>query len=520
MKIQDQEIEDGQMPPTVPPKRGNSWLTGFGALVTVLVLVGLSVALFSFWKAPKQGSGGKNAMWSLMLTGYTVSQIVVAPSDATVLYACATKVSPAVQVDGINVPAYTVLRSSDSGAHWQDIGSNAQLGNRCQLAVNPANSDDLYAVGNFSNASSNPSARAVLRHSTDGGQTWGTLTPTFTTTAVPTMWNIQQLSMVGNTLFGVQSLPIVLAPPPGQMRPTVLIPQGRLVKSIDGGQTWTVVDGYFAPASLGVGSYAVDPTNAQTIYEIAIPPTLPTRIAPSQGGAVSIQGNALYKSVDGGAHWTLLLSSMPYGSVVQLASNQPNIVYAGSTSRYAPLVPRVASSGSGQAATVTGRFGIQVSSDGGAHWGSVPNPSDMPSVQDWFVAPDGTLYVSSGFSEFGSPTVSKGTATLVGTVTLSKVAGIGQGGSSSSASGTPGSSLPNDGSNATVPTNGATLPASGLGTSASIMRYDPVSQQWQHETDAPAYSTLLAVTASSQSHTALWAFSFKENVLQLYRYIV
>lgn len=518
MKVQDQHTS-GQLPTVPPPpKRRNAWIGRVGAVVGVAIIVGLSATLFTWWKAHPQGQGGNgsprggggNGQWTQVLKGYTVSSLVTAPNNPAVLYACAIKAIPAIQMPFPGRPSnvttsFTLLRSDDTGAHWQTL--NAQpTGSVCQVVVNPTNSNDLYlTVGTV-----NSSNAASLQHSTDGGQTWTTITPKISGQS-PLVWNAQQLSMVGNTLFGVQSVTTVINPPPGQYWPSVAFALPRLMSSTDGGQSWNILDGYFAIHQLGASSYAVDPTHPQTIYDLATLPPLPIRIAP-QAGTTQPGQSGLYKSTDGGTTWTLLLTNLPYGSKVQLASNKPDILYAGGSIGFTPQ-----GVGTGRP-TGMGSFAVQVSQDGGAHWSNVGKPDQFFSVQNWFVSPNGALYASSGYSDVNStPTVSQGKATNVGTTTITPNAsskGTSQGASTSSTPGT----LPNDGANATVPTTGQ-APQTTPTTTPLIARYDAATNSWSSTPSGPAYGTLIAVTANASGNTILWMLVYQNKQASLYQYV-
>ncbi len=63
----------------------------------------------------------------------------------------------------------TVLRSADFDAHWQDIGTRAQMGKEnCALAINPTDSFEIYVVTSSNLAAGSP----VLKHASDGGNTY------------------------------------------------------------------------------------------------------------------------------------------------------------------------------------------------------------------------------------------------------------------------------------------------------------------------------------------------------------
>lgn len=124
-------------------------------------------------------------------------------------------------------------------------------------------------------------------------------------------------------------------------------------KSVDGGNTW-------APSNNGIAetdvrTLAIDPVHPQTLYAVASSPY------------VSTTQYAVYKSVDGANHWSLI--DFPKNLPTQIAIDpvNPNIIYEVSIS-------------------------IRKSIDGGASWKAVPFTS---SVQSLALDPrvSGTIYV-------------------------------------------------------------------------------------------------------------------------------
>src|SRR6266536_4574436 len=171
MKTED--AIDEQITPPGPGQghsKGTSWLAGIGAIVVVALVIGASAIVFAQLGQHHKSQSPNSSIpppgkWVQLLNGYTLASLAAGDSNPSVLHACAvhSQTSTPQAVTG-NDTSYTILRSTDFGGQWQDIGSNAALGSSCQLAVNPGNSNELYAIG-LPNAAQ---ATSVLKHSTDG----------------------------------------------------------------------------------------------------------------------------------------------------------------------------------------------------------------------------------------------------------------------------------------------------------------------------------------------------------------
>ncbi len=489
--------------PAVPPSPARSkrkgWLAGVGAITVVVLLVGLSALVFAQLRQRQANqsttSTPPSGQWKQVLQGYAITSIMAARSNPSVLYACATQ---ALLTSQGSPGSATVLRSTDFGDHWQDIGSKASIGNICQLAVNPADSNEVYVVG----TAGTPQFSAVLKHSTDGGQTWETIQPVLHIPGVqaPATWSIQQFQLEGNHLFGLQLImPRAYTDQPIRAVPYLL---PRLVTSTDGGHNWTVIDGQFAAQKLGVHSYAVDPTDPNTIYALFGGVLLPIEVAVPNDVLPPIGfKQELFKTTDGGATWHLLLKDILFGSQVQLASGNPRIIYVGGTIGPLPLLR-------GQTEPAipipVGSFHLQVSKDGGASWQSVAIPSDMLSIQNWYVSPGGQVYASPTIPFNGQPTAVAGTAVAVTAVPIP-------------------TRIPQ---NAELPPQQNSPPGvhtSGVPVALSqiIRRYDPASNSWSDVTRPPAAGFMLQVTpAQANSGAILWFTGMVNGRTSLYRYIV
>ncbi|MBA2284979.1 MAG: hypothetical protein H0W02_05830 [Ktedonobacteraceae bacterium] len=513
MKTQDQDrVEVGSMPAT-GTRRGR-WLAGLGAAVLVLLLVGVSAVVFAqrgHQLATKQAP--PSGKWVQVHSGYSLSAPVTAPSDPATLYMCAM---PNEQNGQSNA---TLLRSSDFGTHWQDIGGQANIGSSCQVAVNPANSHDVYVVSGPAVASSGKPTVNELKHTSDGGQTWATVLPTLAGAgkqpAYP--WSVQQLSFTGGRLFGLQWTPQIMRPPVSDNRVLARsMPLARLVMSADGGHTWNVLDSKFASARAGVRSYAVDPSNPSTIYDLVGQPLFPigppvvepNDVLPAPG----MLGGELYKTTDGGKTWNLLLKQVTFGYTVQLASAHPNMLYVGGSLRLMPMAaqsPRIAEP-QANVPVALGSFLMHVSSDGGATWHDAPRLPQTASVQSWFVAPNGDVYAHIGGLPTG-PFPGRGQATpITGTVVPS-------GSKNGGVPGVPPHNTSVPPANAVAP---GSIPTRAQDTS-TIQHYDPATNKWSELAKSPGMGTLLAVTpGSTESSPLLWFIAYANNAVALYRYIV
>jgi len=516
MKIQETDNTGQQVTPSMPsqPKR-NRWLAGIGAVIVVILLVGLSTLLFAQLRqhqAAQTSPTPPTGRWQQVLKGYTLISITAARSNPAVVYACvARETSNGSSISNTNT--FTILRSADFGDHWQDIGKNVIAGETCQLAVNSANSDDIYAVS-YGNSMPDP---AQLKHSQDGGKTWETILPLMHVSSLqaPVQWAIQQMQVEGNRLFGIQwIMPRALpAGTPIKAFPN-LVP--RLATSVDGGHNWTIIDNQFTAQRLGVHSYAVDPDNSNTIYELVGSSLLPLnlRSVPTYD-PLPIYGinQELYKTTDGGATWQSVLANIPYASQVQLASGNPQVIYIGGTMGPLPLLPGVPRQSYPFA---IGSFHLQMSTNAGSTWNNVSIPSDMQSIQNWFVSSEGQVYTSPTIPFSSQPTVIPGTiqpATPVANPSSAPQTG------STSVGAELSRPSPMYRPSSLVDIH---IQVVSVAPSQFMRRYDPTTNTWSNITNPPTTGYMLQLTpAQSTSGAILWFVGMGSNSEEtLYRYVV
>ncbi|HEY6284267.1 MAG TPA: hypothetical protein VIX20_01275 [Ktedonobacteraceae bacterium] len=520
MKIQDNGSAGQQASLSLParPKR-NRWLAGMGAIIVVVLLVGLSALVFAQLRQHQASQTSPTppiARWKQVLKGYTLVFLNAARSDPAIVYACAVREAPKSSLQS-NTSSISILRSADFGDHWQDIGGNAVAGDTCQLAVNSVNSNDIYAVS-YGNNAQNP---ALLKHSQDGGKTWETILPVMHVSSLqtPVQWAIQQMQVEGNRLYGIQwimprALPV--GPPIHSIPYPYLVP--RLATSVDGGHNWTIIDNQFATQRLGVHSYAVDPNNSNTIYDLVGYSLFPfsLRSVPTYDPLPIIGINQeLFKTTNGGATWQSVLKNIPYASQVQLAAGNPQVIYVGGTTGPLPLVPGAPKQ---SYPFEIGSFHLQVSMNGGTNWQNGIKHSDMQSIQNWFVSPIGQVYASPTIPFSGQPTVIPGTiapSTPVPFPTSAPQTGI--------------QAIPPVGADLSRPSpiyrpasfvaiHTQTVP---VAPSQFIRRYDPNTNSWSNVTSPPTPGFMLQLTpVQSTSGAVLWFVGMGDNGQVLYRYIV
>ncbi len=483
--MQTQDKETTQIATSVQRSRRIPWIAGLSIFITITLLLGIGATVLAYTHTVGS-SQTVTSTWQRVLKGYTLTSLIAAPSNPAVLYACGVPSQSATSVPyrpSQPLVSYTLLRSADSGTTWQEV---THLMDGCQLAINPRQSNDLYIVGLAGHLASNGAVPNVLKHSTDGGRSWTDIAPVIYmgSTQLSTTWDVQQLTMVGNRLLGIQLLPTAGVQPIVKPSPVGVLTRldlARLVESSDGGHTWTIVDGNLSETGQGTKSYTVSPSDPQTIYELVAPQLFPYTITPKNIGTYS-RNLTLYKTTNGGSTWTKLRENIQYGSKIQIASKQTALVFlSGSTgaltSRGSDVTP------------LAGYFSLDVSKDGGTTWQTIKQPAQDLPVQNWFVDASGQIYIATGAVVSGQPTGTIGTAVPVGTKPIGVII-----------SGNPGV----QGGNVTA-----------------IQRYDIASNTWTTITKTPSSGTLLAVTNGINQHTTtLWFVGDTNGEQVLYREIL
>jgi photosystem II stability/assembly factor-like uncharacterized protein len=382
----DQLVSDPQTPGTVyaggaPGLRkstnwGRTWQTldlgdaAANAAEVPLVTVDPSTpgTVYAFLTTPgiyKSSDGGET--WRKTSGGLPAE-----PGGASELFFSALAVDPAATANVYVAHNATVYRSPDGGATWTAQGSVAGAVNR--LTFEPGDPSVLVSWGS-----------GGVERSTDLGRTWSRSAGGG---AVALDWRVPGL------MYGGVSAEIHGGPRDGSF---------SLIRSTDGGATWTIGERVFPPY---LRSLAFDPHDPDTVYlttadrlfvsrdaaatfverqlpktaevgGLAIDPGAPRTVYASTRGG-------LFKSVDAGGAWTRLAPSlrplmMPSAGVAVDASDSDRVL--------------LATDG-----------GVAATEDGGATWrlaGPYPGAGSTLSVAFAPSAPQ-TVYASSGGRVYAS----------------------------------------------------------------------------------------------------------------------
>jgi photosystem II stability/assembly factor-like uncharacterized protein len=208
-----------------------------------------------------------------------------------------------------------IWRSTDYGIEWTNI-SDGKIPSAAQtigaLAVAASNPNIIYAGSGESDIRGDVDTGDGIYKSTNAGKTWhyAGLRDTHTTAALaidPTNPNIVYAAAMGH----------VFAPNA----------QRGVFKTTDGGKTWKNV--LFVNAGTGSIDLVMDPADPRVLYAAMWQAQrVPWKL--TSGGP----GSGLYKTVDGGAHWTAISKHPGFARGilgrmgVSVAASDPRIVYA------------------------------------------------------------------------------------------------------------------------------------------------------------------------------------------------
>jgi photosystem II stability/assembly factor-like uncharacterized protein len=212
------------------------------------------------------------ATWRLVFYGakFPTSIIEFDPSDPEVVY--------------VGLGPAGVLRSSDRGVTWEDLGW--PVGNFIAFAVAPSDSNVLYYAG-----------MGGLTKSTDRGVTWNSL--------------FLPVPIQGYHRLAVdpRSADIVYFTMGSNDTAT-----GGVYKSYDGGDSWSAYNNGLAPENCNIWALKINPRNPDEVYL----------------GCYSFYHDLVFRSTDAGANWSSMSTGLPDSAYVAAFSIDTvnNRVYA------------------------------------------------------------------------------------------------------------------------------------------------------------------------------------------------
>ena len=180
-----------------------------------------------------------------------------------------------------------VFKTTDGGHTWAPASDKYFGGTVGAIAVSASNADVVYVGTGEYPLRGNVSRGDGVFKTTDGGRTWTALglaaTQQIARVVVhPTNPDIAYVAALGHA-FGPN-------------------PERGIYKTTDGGRSWTRV--LSRNDSTGASDLAMDPSNPEVLYA-AFWQVLRTPWSLSSGGT----GDGLFKTTDGGAHWTELTAN-------------------------------------------------------------------------------------------------------------------------------------------------------------------------------------------------------------------
>ncbi len=224
-----------------------------------------------------------------------------------------------------------VWETKDGARTWQPIFDDQPTGAIGALALAPSNPQVLYVGSGEADMRSDISQGNGLYKSTDAGKSWSSI-------------GLNDTQQIGRVLVHPNNPDLVYVAALGH--PYGPNEQRGVFRSSDGGKTWQKI--LYKNANTGAIDLAFEPGNPKVVYA-ALWQTrrTPWNIYPPSSGP----GSGLYKSTDGGDHWTFIGGHglpMKHGRIgLAVALTAPQRVYA--------MVDSEAG-------------GLYRSDDGGAHW--------------------------------------------------------------------------------------------------------------------------------------------------------
>jgi photosystem II stability/assembly factor-like uncharacterized protein len=230
------------------------------------------------------------------------------------------------------------------------------------VAVSQSNPDLVWVgTGESNNRQSTSWGDGVFK-STDGGRTW-------------TNMGLHASRYIGRIVIDPRDNDVVFVAAAGSLWGSG--GDRGVFKTTDGGRTWNQV--LKVDEDTGANDLVMDPSNHDILYAATYQRR---RAACCMNGGGS--GSGIWKSTDGGAHWTRLTGGIPEGPLgrigIDISRLRPNILYAVIEG---PVDPNAAPAAGGRGGRLSRGAdktptGLYRSDDAGATWRKVNNADPRP----------------------------------------------------------------------------------------------------------------------------------------------
>jgi photosystem II stability/assembly factor-like uncharacterized protein len=277
------------------------------------------------------------------------------------------------QPDQLYIAASTggVFKSVNGGISWTPVfdAVNAMM-SMGDLAIAPSNQNIVW-VG--TGEPQNPPHRwgDGVYKSVDGGRTWQFM-------------GLRDTRHIGRITIHPTNPDIVYVAAQGNIwGPST---ERGVFRTTDGGRTWRKI--LYVGENTGANDVLMDPTNPEVLLA-----TTYTRQRRQYGGIPTGPGSDMYKSVDGGEHWTKIEKGLPTTEKGRMGLSwstvDPKLVYAdvevrgavypGGGGNPADCPPEGGRANSTRGGFESGQGGVYRSTDGGDSWEHVNSRIDQPS---------------------------------------------------------------------------------------------------------------------------------------------
>src|SRR5690348_10327402 len=208
-----------------------------------------------------------------------------------------------------------VWKTDDFGRTWAPIFDGQPSGSIGALALAPSDPNIIYVGSGEGLRRPDLSTGDGIYKSVDGGKTWAHL-------------GLRDGQQIGSILVDPRDANRIFVAVLGH--PYGPNPERGVFRSADGGQTFQKI--LYKDENTGAIDLAFDPSNPQTIYA----DMWASRRGPwTAGDSYDAPGSGLYKSTDGGDHWTQLTGGLPdwehdkLGRIgIGIAPSNPRRMYA------------------------------------------------------------------------------------------------------------------------------------------------------------------------------------------------